>query len=113
MDNQGNILKLSFLISYLALLICVVGGLPFMTAVFRSVIMMSVFALIGYAFRWYLLHVISSIEPDEPGLGMDDEQEEYSEFDSSDSEMAQETALAAGETEMPQDAAGNVNQADE
>lgn len=114
MDNQGNILKLSFLISYLALLICVVGGLPFMTAVFRSVILMSVFALIGYAFRWYLLHLVSSVLPDEPEQLMGDEQdEEDNELDSIDSEMDQEPTPAAGEMEMPQEAAGNVNQADE
>ncbi len=110
MDNQGNILKLSFLISYLALLICVVGGLPFMTAVFRSIILMTVFALIGYSFRWYLLRVVTSVQPDEPAQFMADEQDEYSEFDAGESELAAEPALAAEEIEMPRETAGNMDQ---
>jgi hypothetical protein len=89
MDTQGNILKLSFLLSYLALLICVVGGIPFMTAVFRSVILMTVFTLVGYGFRWYLLHVVSSVQPEEPTRFMGDDQEDHSEFDISDDESAE------------------------
>ncbi len=101
MDAQGNILKLSFLLSYLALLICVVGGIPFMTAVFRSVTLMTVFTVAGYGFRWYLLHVVSSVQPEEPAKFMGDDQEDHSEYDISDDELAQplpeaeETAPAA------------------
>ena len=81
MDTQGNILKLSFLISYLALLICVVVGIPFMTSVFRAIVLMCVFALMGYSFRWFLLHVVSSVQPDEAPRALLDSDEDLGEFD--------------------------------
>jgi hypothetical protein len=59
---QVNIVKLSFLLSYLTLLICVVSGIPFMTAFFRSIILMVVFSFIGFFLRWFLLNTISSLE---------------------------------------------------
>jgi hypothetical protein len=105
MDTQGNILKLSFLLSYLALLICVVGGIPFMTAVFRAVILMTVFTLVGYGFRWYLLHVVSSVQIDEPSRFMGDEQEDNGEFDISDDES---DASASGAEEIEPQTAQNV-----
>lgn len=63
---EGNILKLAFLMAYLAMLICVVSGIPFMTSLFRAILLLVLFGLAGYALRWYLLKVISSIEPDKP-----------------------------------------------
>jgi len=81
LDTHGNILKLSFLISYLALLICVVIGIPFMTCVFRAIILMCVFSLLGYSFRWFLLHVVSSVEPVEPKPTAVDSDEDFGEFD--------------------------------
>ncbi len=110
MDTQGNILKLSFLLSYLALLICVVGGIPFMTAVFRAVILMTIFSLMGYAFRWYLLHVVSSVQPEEPLEIMEDEQGDHNEFDISDEDLG---AVAPATEEMPLQAAENVEQPDD
>ncbi len=59
---QGNILKLSFLMSYLTMLICVVSGIPFMTALFRSIILMAIFSLVGFLIRWYFLKVVMSVE---------------------------------------------------
>jgi len=59
---QVNIVKLSFLLSYLTLLVCVVSGIPFMTALFRSIILMVVFSFIGFFLRWFLLNTISSLE---------------------------------------------------
>ena len=81
MDTQGNILKLSFLISYLALLICVVVGIPFMTCVFRAIVLMSIFSVMGYAFRWFLLSVVSSVQPDEVPRKLVDSDEDFGEFD--------------------------------
>ncbi len=59
---RGNILKMSFLLSYLTILVCVVSGIPFMTAVFRSIILMVVASLAGFLLRWYLLNVVTSVE---------------------------------------------------
>jgi hypothetical protein len=63
---EGNILKLSFLMAYLAMLICVVSGIPFMTSLFRSILLLTLFSLAGFALRWYLLKMVGSIEPDKP-----------------------------------------------
>ncbi|MFH1068814.1 MAG: hypothetical protein V1794_04255 [Candidatus Glassbacteria bacterium] len=63
---EGNILKLSFLMSYLTMLICVVSGIPFMTALFRSILLLTLFSLAGFALRWYLLKMVEGIEPDRP-----------------------------------------------
>jgi hypothetical protein len=49
---QGNILKLSFLMSYLTMLIGVVSGIPFMTALFRAILLMAVFSMAGFLIRW-------------------------------------------------------------
>lgn len=59
---QANIVKLSFLMSYLALLICVVSGIPFVAAVLRSVILLGVFSVLGFLMRWYMLNVVTSVE---------------------------------------------------
>ncbi|MBW7997460.1 MAG: hypothetical protein FVQ81_12970 [Candidatus Glassbacteria bacterium] len=107
MDSQGNILKLSFLMSYLALLICMVSGIPFMTCVFRSIILMTLFALAGYAFRWFLLSVVSSVQPDEPVGGTRRDDEEYAEFDMSEGETG---GLPVETADLP---AENVEQAGE
>ena len=56
-----NIIKLAFLLSYLTMLICLVSGIPFMTAMLRSIILMVVFSAIGLALRWYLLRMLSSL----------------------------------------------------
>ena len=61
---QGNILKLSFLMAYLTMLIGVVSGIPFMTALFRSILLMAVFSMAGFLVRWYLLKVVTSVEPE-------------------------------------------------
>ena len=61
---QGNILKLSFLMSYLTMLIGVVSGIPFMTALFRSILLMAIFSLAGFLMRWYFMKVITSVEPE-------------------------------------------------
>lgn len=87
MDAHGNILKMSFLMSYLAMLICVASGIPFMTCVFRSVILMTLFALAGYAFRWFLLSVVSSVEPEEPAR-IRHSDAEYGEYDPAQDEEA-------------------------
>ena len=91
MDNQGNILKLSFLMSYLALLICVVIGIPFMTCVFRAIVLMCIFSIMGYALRWFLYHVVSSVEPEKPEKLIVDSDEDMGEFDMSAGEGVAES----------------------
>lgn len=59
---QGNILKLSFLMSYLTMLIGVVSGIPFMTALFRSILLMAIFSLAGFLMRWYFMKVVTGVE---------------------------------------------------
>jgi len=59
---QGNILKMSFLLCYLTMLIGVVSGIPFMTALFRSILLMVVFSLAGLLMRWYFLKVVTSVK---------------------------------------------------
>lgn len=59
---EVNVIKLAFLLSYMTLLICLVSGIPFMTALFRAVILMVVFSSIGLILRWYLLKLISSVQ---------------------------------------------------
>ncbi|HUU28713.1 MAG TPA: hypothetical protein VM123_12955 [archaeon] len=75
---QANIIKLAFLLSYLTLLICVVSGLPFMTALFRSFILLVLFIFIGLFLHWYLLITITSLEP--KGLPRMKEEEEGESF---------------------------------
>ena len=58
---QGNILKISFLMSYLTMLICFVSGIPFVTSLFRSIILMAIFSLAGLLIRWWMLRMISGI----------------------------------------------------
>ncbi|MEA2062824.1 MAG: hypothetical protein U9P14_03925 [Gemmatimonadota bacterium] len=58
---QSNILKLSFMLSYLTLLVCMASGIPFMTALFRTMILMLVFSGAGLFMRWYLLRLIESV----------------------------------------------------
>jgi hypothetical protein len=59
---EVNIIKLAFLLSYLTMLICLVSGVPFMTAMFRSIILMVIFCATGLALRWYLLKMITSLQ---------------------------------------------------
>jgi len=63
---QGNILKLAFLMSYLTMLVGVVSGIPFMTALFRSILLMALFSLAGFLMRWYFLKVVTSVEQEGP-----------------------------------------------
>lgn len=97
---QGNILKLSFLLSYLTMLICVVSGIPFMTALFRSIILMVLFSLVGFLMRWYFLRVVMSIEPER----MEKFEEMGPEEESSEEESSEEE-----ETSQPSEAE-NVEQ---
>lgn len=59
---EFNILKLAFLLGYLSLLVCVVSGIPFLTALFRSVLVTVIFSLLGFFVRLYLLRLVSSVE---------------------------------------------------
>lgn len=59
---EFNILKLAFLLGYLSLLVCVVSGIPFLTALFRSVLVTVIFSLLGFFVRLYLLRLVNSVE---------------------------------------------------
>jgi len=97
---QGNILKLSFLLSYLMMLICVVSGIPFMTALFRSIILMVFFSLVGFLMRWYFLKMVMSVEPERmekfEEMGPEEEsfEEESSEEESSEEEETSQPSVA-------------------
>ena len=88
---QGNILKLSFLLSYLTMLICVVSGIPFTTALFRSIILMVFFSLVGFLMRWYFLKMVVSVEPErmEKFEEMGPEEESVEEESSEEEETSQ------------------------
>ena len=58
---QNNILKISFLMSYLTMLICVVSGIPFVTSLFRSIILLAIFSLAGLLIRWWMLRMITGL----------------------------------------------------
>ena len=77
---ETNVLKLAFLLSYLAMLICLASGIPFMTALFRAIVLMVFFSAVGLMLRWYLLKLIGSvhmpIQPSEEPLETWEEQEE-------------------------------------
>ncbi len=97
---QGNILKLSFLLSYLTMLICVVSGIPFMTALFRSIILMVFFSLVGFLMHWYFLKMVMSVEPERmekfEEMGPEEEsfEEESSEEESSEEEETSRPSVA-------------------
>ncbi len=97
---QGNILKLSFLLSYLTMLICVVSGIPFMTALFRSIILMVFFSLVGFLMRWYFLKMVMSVEQERmekfEEMGPEEEslEEESSEEESSEEEETSQPSVA-------------------
>ena len=97
---QGNILKLSFLLSYLTMLICVVSGIPFMTALFRSIILMVLFSLAGFLMRWYFLKMVMGVEPErmekfeEMGLEEESVEEESVEKESSEEEETSQPSVA-------------------
>jgi|GEM_PF-3054505 hypothetical protein len=88
---QGNILKLSFLMSYITMLICVVSGIPFMTALFRSIILMAIFSLVGFLMRWYFLKVVTSVELErmEKFEEMGPEEESFKEEETSQPSVAE------------------------
>lgn len=109
MDSHGNILKMSFLMSYLALLICLVSGIPFMTCVFRSIILMTVFTLAGYGFRWFLYNMVSGVEPDSAPRMRHEDEEQYSDFDMSDGDSQEQVV----EPLITQEQTENVEQASE
>jgi len=102
---QGNILKLSFLLSYLTMLICVVSGIPFMTALFRSIILMVFFSLVGFLMRWYFLKMVMSVEPER----MEKFEEMGPEEESSEEESSEEESSEEEETSQPS-VAENVEQ---
>ncbi len=102
---QGNILKLSFLLSYLTMLICVVSGIPFMTALFRSIILMVFFSLVGFLMRWYFLKMIMSLEPER----MEKFEEMGPEEESFEEESSEEESSEEEETSQPSEAE-NVEQ---
>ena len=86
---ESNILKLAFLMAYLAMLICVVSGIPFMTSLFRSILLLVLFGLAGFGLRWYLLKVVTGIELEKPaGFG---ETESYDETFGAEESEQQET----------------------
>jgi len=102
---QGNILKLSFLLSYLTMLICVVSGIPFMTALFRSIILMVFFSLVGFLMRWYFLKMVMSVEQER----MEKFEEMGPEEESSEEESSEEESSEEEETSQPS-VAENVEQ---
>lgn len=102
---QGNILKLSFLLSYLTMLICVVSGIPFMTALFRSIILMVLFSLVGFLMRWYFLKMVVSVEPER----MEKFEEMGPEEESFEEESSEEESSEEEETSQPSEAE-NVEQ---
>jgi hypothetical protein len=59
---EANVIKLAFLLAYLSLLVCVVSGIPFITALLRSLLMLVVFSMVGFFLRLFLLRTISSVE---------------------------------------------------
>ena len=59
---QSNIIKISFLLSYLTMLICVVSGIPFLTALLRSVMLMILLCGIGFFLRYTLMSIVTSVE---------------------------------------------------
>ena len=76
---QANILKMSFLMAYLTILICVISGIPFITAIFRGIILLAVFSLTGFLMRWYFLNVIGSVEQEKEDSFQSSEREESTE----------------------------------
>ena len=58
---ETNIIKLAFLLSYLAMLICLASGIPFMTSLFRAIVLMVSFSAVGLMLRWYLMKLFSSV----------------------------------------------------
>ncbi|OGF99887.1 MAG: hypothetical protein A3F83_05750 [Candidatus Glassbacteria bacterium RIFCSPLOWO2_12_FULL_58_11] len=88
---QSNILKISFLMSYLTMLICVVSGIPFVTSLFRSIILMAIFSLAGLLIRWWMLRMIS-------GLGEEAKPESYG-TESYEAEPGGEEDYSADDTE--------------
>lgn len=97
---EFNIIKLAFLLGYLALLVCVVNGIPFLTALFRSVLVTVIFSLIGFFLRLFLIRIVSSVET---RLSADREQTELplGEYVPEDEGMPEtpETAGVAAETD--------------
>ena len=59
---EFNIVKLAFLLGYLAMLVCVVSGIPFLTALFRSVLVTVIFSLMGLFVRMFLMRIVGSVE---------------------------------------------------
>jgi len=92
---EVNVIKLAFLLSYLTMLICLVNGIPFMTALFRSIILMVIFSAIGLVLRWYLLRMVGSImmvpRPGEPAP---------EEWDAAEEEAAEELAYVPTEEKL-------------
>ncbi len=104
---EVNVIKLAFLLSYMTLLICLVSGIPFMTALFRAVILMVVFSSIGLILRWYLLKLISSVQVKaRPG------QEALEEWGLMEEEEEAETSSAPAEEKLEDISLPPVNQAD-
>ncbi|MBN2290600.1 MAG: hypothetical protein JXQ83_14795 [Candidatus Glassbacteria bacterium] len=86
---EVNVIKLAFLLSYLTLLICLVSGIPFMTALFRSIILMVIFSSTGLALRWYLLKMITTLQvTSHPGKQISEEWETPEEEESPDVSFA-------------------------
>ncbi|MCE5271632.1 hypothetical protein LLH00_10160 [bacterium] len=97
---EFNILKLAFLLGYLSLLVCVVSGIPFLTALFRSVLVTVIFSLLGFFIRLFLLRLVNSVEsriasgfeePSGPGFG-----EETPQAGETEEEMEFESAAGRG-----------------
>ena len=60
---EANIIKFAFLLSYLTLLVGVSSSIPFTTSLFRSMIVMVVFSVVGLALRWWMLKMVTSLQP--------------------------------------------------
>ena len=88
---EVNILKLAFLLSYLTMLICLVSGVPFMTSMFRAIILMVIFSAIGLALRWYLLKMITSLQLPAHSVGEVSESWETSEEETPSDTMGDTT----------------------
>ena len=85
---EANIIKFAFLLAYLTLLVGVSSNIPFTTSLFRSMIVMVVFSIVGLALRWWMLKTVTSLKPQEyEDFGVEDNyedsDEDYSAMDES------------------------------
>ena len=95
---EANIIKFAFLLAYLTLLVGVSSEIPFTTSLFRSMIVMVVFSIVGLALRWWMLKTVTSVKPQEfDDYGdedfYDDSSEEYGSMEDESSEDSNESVM--------------------